>query len=453
MKPSIRQRLLILLLTAATAAWVVMAVLTYRAARTEVQELFDAQLAQSARVLLALTMHEMLERTSSEDINLDYLVPGHKYENKIAFRAWDADRRLVLQSASAADLPVVEDASGFADVEAGGRWRIFTLIDKDSRVAVEVGERYDVRDELITEIAEHVSYPFVILLPVLGALIWWGVGSGLRPLRRIASEVSSREAARLEPLDVQRAPAEVLPLVEALNRLFARLAYAFESERRFTADAAHELRTPLAGLKTQVQVALRAGSDEQRARALTQLLHGIDRATRLVQQLLTLARLDPDASISDFGRVDLKAVVVDTVAELIPEADGRDVEVEVMESGAVPVFGGRDALAILVRNLVENAVLYTPHGGRVVVGVSIRQGRSVLEVCDNGPGIAPAERERVFERFHRGTDTQTPGSGLGLSIVKRIAELHNARVELYDNPEAAGGLCVRVDFDTTPVGG
>jgi two-component system sensor histidine kinase QseC len=446
MTSSIRRRLLVALLFATTAAWAVMAVLTYRAARSEVQELFDAQLAQSARVLLALTRHEMLEQASADDINLDYVFPGHRYENRIAFRAWRGDGVLVLQSASAAALPAVEGSPGFADVLGQDRWRVFTLVDADSGVKVEVGERHDVRDELIAEIAEHVVYPFVLLLPVLGGLIWWGVGRGLRPLRRLASDVGDRQASHLDPLDLERTPDEVAPLVRALNRLFARLARAFESERRFTADAAHELRTPLAALKTQAQVALRASDDDQRAQALAQLVRGIDRASRLVQQLLTLARLDPDVGIADLERLDLKAVIVDTVAELIREADSRGVDVEVVESGEVQVVGSRDALGILVRNLLENALRYVPRGGRAVVEAGRHEGRAVLTVCDNGPGIPTAERSRVFERFHRGVDAGAPGSGLGLSIVRRIVELHHASIELSDNPREPNGLCVRVEF-------
>jgi len=472
---SIRQRLLITLLSIIALVGIVTLARSYLDARHEVQELFDAQLAQSARVLQSLVFHEIAEgdlgpeseddlerprrrqlrkRLEREESRLDEH-HGHGYELKVAFQVWRADGQLLMHSMSTPEQPLAPEVfdrtnyrGGFADATIDGdHWRVFSLWDADHRFLIQVGERHDVRDELTTKISRRLVTPSVISLPILGLLIWFGIGGGLAPLRKVAAEVTRRAPTYLEPVDVGPVPREVRPLVDNLNDLFARLASAFDRERRFTADAAHELRTPLSALKTQAQVALRASDDAERRAALEQLLAGVDRASHLIDQLLTLARLEPGAHPIQRQSLQLRPILVDVLSQLGGKAVAKDLNLELTGEADPTVAGEPVSLSMLVRNLVDNAIRYTPSGGMVTVAIDedAKSGVVELTVTDTGPGIEPALRERVFDPFYRGLGSGTPGCGLGLAIVRQIAELHDARVELDDNP-AGSGLRVRVIF-------
>jgi len=311
---------------------------------------------------------------------------------------------------------------------------------------VQVAEPLAGRESLARHITLKMLLPTFIALPVLALLIWFGVGAGLRPLQQLKQEVKQRTASRLEPVAMAGVPEEVAPLVKALNDLFGRLQHAFEGERRFTADAAHELRTPLAALKIQAQVALRSTDATERHVALENVLRGVDRATRLVEQLLTLARVDPETAAIAFKQIDLRGLAAIVMRDLEPLAHAKQIEISLEEGVAsnIPcnVFGDDAQLGLLLRNLIDNAIRYTPVGGRV--SVSVRNAAGVtLEVRDTGPGIPEAEREQVQQRFYRIAGSGQDGSGLGLSIVRRIAELHGARLELRDN-DTGSGLLARV---------
>ncbi|MCC6656772.1 MAG: hypothetical protein IT512_01160, partial [Rhodocyclaceae bacterium] len=282
-------------------------------------------------------------------------------------------------------------------------------------------------------------------LPALALLVWLAVGAGLAPLAGVAREVARRDPDNLAPLDPGRSPREVLPLVAALNALFGRLKDSLEQERRFTADAAHELRTPLAAVKTQAQVALGATGEAERSRALANVVAGTDRASRLVEQLLVLARLDPQTALPTGQPVDLHELARQGVAELAPAAAAKGVEMGLAPGEATPVAGDAVLLAVLLRNLLDNAVRYTPSGGEVEVSVGRTSGGASLAVVDSGPGIPEAERGKVCERFHRLLGSGEDGSGLGLSIVRRIADLHRATVVLGEGP-GGRGLRVEVTF-------
>lgn len=451
---SIRRRLLAILLGLFALAWSLLAIFSYRSARHEIEELFDAQLAQSARVLLTLTAHELEEhRTNRKAAALGSAlpgdVPGHEYEEKLAYQLW-RHNRMLLRSANAPDTSLAP-GEGYSDRNINGdAWRVFALRDPDRDVRIEVGERYDLRNELILDTVGNVSWPLLLTLPLLALLIWAGVGQGLRPLRRTAREIAQRTPQLLDPLSLAGVPGEVQPLVESLNGLLARLHEALDSEQRFTANASHELRTPLAGLKTQAQVALDAADDAERRQALLQIVRGVDRATHLVEQLLTLARLDPDSATARHEIVPVPAIAAEVLAELGPVALEKGVELGLSEDSSGQVLGDRHALAILLRNLVDNAIRYTPARGQVEVGVRVVDREVRLRVVDSGPGLPPAERERVFERFYRVPGSVQPGCGLGLSIVQRIAVLHGARITLSP-ATASGGLCVEVVFPARQV--
>jgi two-component system sensor histidine kinase QseC len=442
---SLRRRVSGLLVSAFLVAWGLLTVFTFFSARHEVEELFDAELAQSARVLLNLTLHELSEDDAKElgSPNLQ-LGPKHSYEEKIAFQIWQRDV-LLLRSPNAPGEPVAREPGYSAQIIGGEPWRVFTLVDPALYLRIEVGEQLAVRNELIYEILWQSLLPIVLILPILFLLIRPAVTRALAPMKRVTAELAERSPVKLQPVSVQDVPEEVQPLARTLNDLLARLGAALDSERRFTANAAHELRTPLAGLKSQAQRAQRADSLPERERALQQVLAGVDRATHLVNQLLTLARLDPDAPLAELKPVSLQTLAQETVAELAPLAMQKGIDVGVANAGDARVSGDSGMLQILLRNLVDNAIRYTNAGGRVDVSVLSSGNEAVLCVQDTGPGIVPAERVRVFERFYRMPGTVVEGCGLGLSIANRIAQAHRANIEL-DAPPGGSGLIVRVRF-------
>jgi two-component system sensor histidine kinase QseC len=440
MKPSLRRRLLFLLTGTVLSAWLATALFTYFDARKEIGEMLDAHLAQSAGLIAAQLEHEL------EDDHETALPRQYRHERKIAFQVWDRKGRLRLRSASAPETRLQSQSEGYGDATIDGkRWRIYSRWDESRHYVVQVGERYELREELAESVAGHLLHPLYFALPVLALLIWLAVGAGLAPLAAVAREVGRRDPDNLAHIEAGNAPREIAPLVAALNALFDRLRDSLEQERRFTADAAHELRTPLAAVKTQAQVAIGATNDAERARALANVVGGADRAARLVEQLLVLARLDPQTALPPGQAVDLLSLARQGVAEIAPAAAAKGVEVGLAAGEAAQVAGDAVLLAVLLRNLLDNAVRYTPAGGEVEVSVRRADGGVVLAVVDNGPGIPEAERGRVFDRFHRLLGSGEEGSGLGLSIVRRIADLHRAQVRLDAGP-AGRGLRAEVTF-------
>lgn len=444
---SIRRRLLLILLGTFAAGWLVLAVLSYFSARQEIEELFDAELAQSARVLLGLTLHEIEEEAGKDQqlpVIIDPTLTGHAYEGKIAFQIWTGPT-LLLRSPNA-PREALSLSAGYSDRTIGDTaWRVFSLIDTQRSIKIDVGEHYAVRNALIYGILRDLSWPLVLTLPFLVFAIGAGIRRALVPLAATAGEIARRSPQQLNPLNARDSPAEVQPLVDALNDLLGRLQTAIEGERRFTANAAHELRTPLAGLKAQAQVALRANDDGQRRQALTQIVHGIDRATHLVGQLLMLARLDPDSASARYEVIALTPIAREVVAELAPTAVTKGIDIGIDSQPDGTVLADRTALTVLLRNLVDNAIRYTDAGGKIQLRIEFRDGRVALCVRDTGPGIPPEQRPLVLERFYRLHNADGIGCGLGLSIVKRIAELHGATLELIDAVPGSG-LEVRVTF-------
>jgi two-component system, OmpR family, sensor kinase len=437
---SLRGRLLALLLGGFVIAWGTVAVTSYVDARHEINELFDAQLAESAQLLLAQVGHE------PDEIEVPERKLQHKYQRNLVFQVRDRHGTVVLRSAGAPRELLGAHRDGFSSQAARGkRWQVYTLTDDRRGVQVAVGERADVRADLARHIALGMLNPLLYALPGFALLIWFGVGRSLRPLDRLARAVESRAAENLSDVEEQGAPREVAPLVGSLNRLFARLREAFAKERRFTDDAAHELRTPLAAIKTHAQVALAARDEAGRQHALESIVHGADRAAHLADQLLTLARLDGDSASFGSMPIELRRVAAEVAAQLAPWALDKGVEVILEEGPDTTVRGDAALLGVMLRNLLDNAIRYTPAGGTVRLRVASDAGRPVCEVEDTGPGIPADDRVRVLERFYRAPGTGEEGSGLGLSIVRRIAELHGARLDL-DSGRDGRGLRVRVMF-------
>lgn len=438
-RPSIKRRLLLGLLLTTVLAWGVALSLSYRDTRHELNELLDAYLAQSTSLLIAQLGHE------PDEIDTEHVPALHRYSRKVVFQVWEDGERLLLHSVAAPNTRLSNQLEGYSDTTvAGERWRVFSTWDAEQRYVLQVGERREVRDKLAREIAEHLLRPLLFSLPVLALLIWLGVSRGLRPLAALRQQVEARDPSNLAPLDKASAPIEVAPLLTALDNLFERVRNLLDNERRFTADAAHELRTPLAAIKTQAQVARAAVGDAERQRALDQVLSGCDRAAHLVAQLLTLSRLEPGQSIQR-ETCDLRKLAAEAIAEMAPGAIEKGVEVQLNEGTAISIEGDAGLLRILMRNLIDNAIRYSPSGGSVQVSVSERNGRTEFAVTDQGPGIPAEAKILVWERFHRVLGTGEEGSGLGLSIVKRIAELHEAEAMLKEG-EGGKGLCAVVVF-------
>lgn len=435
---SLRHRLLALLLGGVAAAWLATMVLSYVDAHHEVDELFDAQLAQTGQMLLALAAHDR-----DHDVQ-DFGNVAHKYQRHLRFQIWRADGILLMRSANAPLSPLTQ-AAGFSETrESEGHWRHFSAWDDGRNLQVQVSENHRIRDELIGHIAWRLLFPALFGLPLIGLWVWLATRHGLASLNGLAGQIASRAPQQLQALVPATAPSEIRPMLEALNSLFKRVDTALETERRFTADAAHELRTPLAALQAQLQVALRARDNEERDRSLMQLQSGLSRASHLVDQMLQLARLDPESGLPNPQPVDLAEVTESVCAELGILILDKNLDFDfTTESGCI-VTGQGEWLRVLIRNLVDNAIRYTPPGGRVHVAIARHASACRLEVTDSGPGIPPEEREAVQRRFHRLNQTEQPGSGLGLAIVARIAELHGARLELGEAPTS--GLKVSVTW-------
>jgi two-component system OmpR family sensor kinase len=362
----------------------------------------------------------------------------------LVVQVWTPDGVQVFHSVSRARLPQ-RAVLGFSNVRANGTvYRVFSV--QTNNQTVQVAQDLSVRSNMARNLALRTLGPIAVMMPILMLVVWWVVSGSLEPVERVRSQVASRQADDLSPVLENGLPDEVQPLVRELNLLFGRVRTAFDAQQNFVGDAAHELRTPLAALKLQAQSLERADGPEARKIAVARIMAGIDRATRLVEQLLVLARQEASAAGGAAGQpVQLDGLARRAVADMVSVAQGKGVDLGLQQSDAATVQGQPDALTILVRNLVDNAIKYTPAGGTVDVSVRATAQGSVLCVEDSGPGIPPEERERVFDRFYRIAGSDAQGSGLGLAIIKSIAERHGAKLELGQS-ERLGGLSATVVF-------
>ena len=437
-KPSIKQHTLALAISSILVVWLAAAVLSYIDARHELNELLDAHLAQASTLLVAQGSHEMRE------ISTEGPLP-HKYSLRVAFQVWEFGNKLRYRSANAPDTPMTSQDSGFSDaIIDGHRWRVFSTWDHTGTMLIHVAEKNDLRDHLARDIAANQLRPLWIALPLLALLLWWAIGDGLRPLTRLANEVEQRAPENLAPLDATSTPLEVAPLISRLNDLFSRISNSMENERRFTANAAHELRTPVAAIKAQAQVARGTDNDQDRTHAIDAAITGCDRATHLIEQLLTLARVE-SIQTDTLSPCALRQLAAISIAEIAPKALHQNISIELSESPEIEIQALPALLSVLLRNLIDNAVQHTPSGTTVRVEISETQGSPSIIVSDNGPGLPTEELDKISQRFYRPLGTTASGSGLGLSIVRRIAELHDATLRFSRNATNSG-LRVTVSF-------
>jgi len=440
--PSLRWRLLTLVSVAALLILGLAGSLTYRQAKREVQELMDGQLSKMAALMLIQAQQgpEHLAELPADLANLRGQNRRHN-ELTLEFQIGSPDGAILVRSPGA---PVSEIGGklGFASIEYGGQpWRSLVLETADQGTRIQVTQSITVRNKEALEIAVKTVLPLVVIFPLLLLAIYFSVRRGLKPLDDLTNEVLHRSPENLSPLAGRDAPREARPLVAAINRLLFRLNGSLENERRFTADAAHELRTPIAAARVQTQVAMLTPDADKRNHALSQTLAGLDRATRLVEQMLRLARLDPLASLPDPTPVSLAELMRDVVAGTRDASSSGIVEPEVCDD-APAIAGNRDLLEVALRNLIDNARRYSPPGSRIAVALHRESGALVLSVADNGPGVSEEELPRLVERFYRSAEAVAEGSGLGLTIVHRIAELHGAKLELRNRAE--GGFEARL---------
>ncbi len=444
---SLQARLLATVLGLLGVVWLGVAVSTWMDTGHELDELLDAHLAQAAALLVTQRLDDL------EGDNFPAPPTLHKYQTRVAIQVWHAGR-LVVRSSNAPETALgMDDRPGLrTSLVQGETWRVLTTPGREADVVIHVGELESARHDILLASLRSIALPMLLAFPLLALGIWWAVRGAVMPLRRLGQAVADRRPESLEPLSVVSVPPEVAPLVDALNDLFERMTAMLASERRFTADAAHELRTPIAAIRMQAQVAQGASAEPERAQALAATLKGCDRAVRLVEQLLQLARLEGEAARggqagpggdAGNGPCDLTAMARSLLADLEPLAHARGQSLVLQAPGPVSVPMPLALAQVLLRNLIDNALRYSPPGAQVQVRLQGQtSGRgATLVVEDSGPGLPPEALTRLGERFFRVLGTAQAGSGLGWSIVQRLVRLYRLNLTV-DRSVALGGLRV-----------
>jgi two-component system OmpR family sensor kinase len=436
---SLRARLLLLLFGAVVSTACVQVYVAYRTSLDETNAIFDYQMERIALSLRAGLPSTGLPKTrfrGSKDESLDFIVQVSTIGGRTIFKS-------APNSTLPRDVP-----PGLSTFDARGTtYKLYSLVYEGQ--LIQVAQDRAARRDLARNLAVKTVTPIFVMVPLLVLFVWLVVNASLAPVDRVRRQVASRQADELEALREDGLPDEIFPLVQELNGLFQRVRRAFDAQKNFIADAAHELRSPLSALKLQVEGLRRASDEATRTLAFNRLSAGVDRATRLVEQLLILARHQAAPGDRDMVQsLDLVDLVQSSLADTWEDASAHQLDIGLTAADACRIFAHHDALKILVRNLLDNAIKYTPQGGTVNVAVQSVRGETVLTIEDSGPGIPAAERARVFDRFYRATGAQGTGSGLGLAIVKTIADMHAATITM-DASAALGGLLVTVKFPET----
>lgn len=471
---TLSHRLLVALGVVSFLFWAFMATLSTRDNLREVDELYDVHLAYTTKAFLHLTdpdddkqltvpgtlsskaIAELLDMSPESVERLDAIpqrvgkvhnTRKYLYNQSLRYQLWRRDGSLLFRSDNS-PLTSMATQTGFSNTlnAQGEGWRNYHVLDANHGVRMIVSEPHTWRTQLAKSMIISAATPLALGLPVLFLLLWFSIRRGLRPLAALSQEIAKRQPDNLTPIDAKSVPDEVKPIVSALNDLLTRMGQTLEHERQFTDDAAHQLRTPLAAIQAQLYTARHTAAEAPHQLALDQMQASVGRGIRLVNQLLALARLDPRQDPPAFSKVNLEEIAETVCAELAPRALQRDQTLELLAAPGLPrVTGNADMLSMLVSNLVDNAIHYTPTGGNITIELRPDGSGVQLVVSDDGPGIAPDQRTRVFERFYRVASADQPGTGLGLSICKRITELHHAPMTLSVGLQGRG-LSVCVDF-------
>jgi len=446
--PSLRRRLTWYVVVTLLTLSALSGIAIYRGTTREAQEIFDASLVQTARILDGLISHDSLETSRRQLRNaLANTGDAHEYERELFFAVLDSAGRTLLSSRHAPQLPEAGLAQGFSTfTDVDRKWFAFALPSSRGDLLIVVGEGSDVRAEITEYIGRGLLIPLVLLLPPVLWLLWYIVGVALKPLQAVTDQVLLQDLRRLKAIDVDDVPREISPLVDALNQMIGDLDAAYLRERRFVSDASHELRNPLASLLINVDNAIEESRDPEAIDSLRDMKFSIQRLSHLVTQLLALSNLEKADATRDFETVDLASLCVGTIDSMRSRAEAKSITLEFIPSATdCTMPGSMPLLESMLINLLDNALLHTGQGCRVEVRCRREHGQIWLSVDDSGPGLDAEQRAQALGRFYRAGDTNSPGAGLGLSIVDHIARSHSGRVELSESK--LGGLCVTIRFD------
>ena len=443
MGQSLRFRLLTLILLSFVIGWLIISGFAWWRATAQATALFDDQLSQLADLLAVITKHEA-DEMDLHQFDADLRQSDAPYTP--LFQVWSISGRLLVRGPQAPRSPLSATTDeGYSEESLDEyRLRVYTRYTDDNRHRIQVAQEVAGRQAQLHAFVRESLTPLLLALPMIG-LLWFAIERALTPLNRLATEIGSRNTANLEPIVRSRIPTEVTELVDAINGLFGRLQASLERYNSFTADAAHELRTPLAGSMAQIQAALDANDAMERNDSLRQALNGLSKLHHLMEQLLIIAKMEPDAAEMAFINVDLGALAVEVASEYAPCALQKGISLELEAPQPVLFNCVRELVAIALRNLLENAIRATSKGGRIFLRLLPLEGAVLLQVEDTGRGIPDREKERVFERFHRIPGTKGEGSGLGLSIVRSAVEVHDGIISLQDRDHTQG-LRVSIEF-------
>ena len=458
---SLRTRLTWLIIAVQVGVLIPLGVLSYQRELREMGQLLDGRLAQAGRTVGSLLEHMPSSAApdspdialSAENLHRAVMVRVHRrnYEPDVGFQAYAANGKLLAATSNFAELPAPTAAQrGFHDLRVHDQaWRAFTL-QNQAGLVIRIGERYDNRNEITRALVLEHSLPLLIGLPLLALLASLAVRRGLRPLALLTEQLATRTPGSRQPVAVDHTPREITPLVVTLNQQLERLEDTIEREHRFASDVAHELRTPLTATMIHLENALTANAPGEMESTLQNAQLSLARLARRIEQILALARLEAGAASQQRTRMNLIALATEVIEELAPVIAEKDIAFSLdHDVDALWVQGHEAALAAMFRNLIENALRYTDQEGRVEVSIERMDSEAVISICDDGPGIPAERRSAVFERFHRAAEGDSRGYGLGLSIVQRAIELHDARIDLLASP-FGHGLQVRIHMGVAP---
>ncbi len=411
------------------------------------QKNLDSQLSLTAHTILAFTSNTKKFDSIQKSIN-NINAPTHSDESintSVQYLIIDHNSNKAIQSKSLPEFSIKKLKAGYHDLWLKhSPWRLFHLYKPERKLSIYTIQRHDFRAKLEREITEESFIIMLITYPFLGLLIWAVVNKGLSSLAEATKSLRRRKRSCLIPLEITDMPTEVEPLIKAINSLLERLDDSFQREQRFAGDAAHELKTPLAALSAHLQLAQEEHDPKKIQQALTIFSLCVDRSAHVVEQLLTLSRMTPGAEINDPQKLNLTELAQTIIIELLPQADKKQIQIELISDSEHSILGNSTAILILLRNLIDNAIRYSPEASLVTVKLMNKGKNVILEVIDQGPGVPDKLKTRIFERFFRVVGNKANGSGLGLGIVKEIVDFHNAKIKLIDaNP----GLNIKITFD------
>ncbi len=447
---SIKAKLVTAVIAPILIVLVIVGTISYFSAYEEVGEVYDAELSHVAKLVYSLVYAE--EEEEGEEPHYDSALldaalekQGHAYEKYIVFKVWRKNK-LLFTSKGNLELDDKVLNEGFINKDiAGATWRLFVLNDAEHGYKVAVAEKFAVRTDIIEKILASIFSPLILSVPFIIIIAWLGLRSSLGSLISVSNAVEKRTPSDLSPIEFSPVPKEISPLVASINELLARLSLALQKERRFTDFAAHELRTPIAVLKLQAQTALKSTDDNERRTILESHVRAADRATHMVEQLLTLARLDHVDIPKE--KIHVRDMVEQVVQDLIPLAESKNINLRVVAEGTPLITTNPDVLSVVLRNIIDNAIKYTPDQGAISVTIHQENGNELISVRDTGNGVPEKKLSRITERFFRVSGNNEPGAGLGLSIVQRGVEIMGGTLHIANNQDGRG-LTVTIGFAT-----